>query len=51
MNRLERILPKHLRRTNHIYLATEDYVFTPQIDYTAEKDDVTFINDNAQLVT
>ena len=49
MDHLQRILPKHLRRTNHIYLAYEHYVFTPHAEEDEYRDDVTFINDDAQL--
>ncbi len=49
MDHLERILPKHLKRTNHIYLASEHYVFTPYTETDRDGDHVTYINDNAQL--
>src|ERR1700753_4317825 len=46
MDHLEQILPRHERRTNHIHMAMEDYVFPPLIDPGRQ---ATIINDDQQL--
>jgi hypothetical protein len=46
MDHLEQILPRHERRTNHIYLAAEDYVFPPSVELSQQ---ATVINDDQQL--
>src|ERR1044072_2781749 len=46
MDHLERILPRQQKRTNHIYLATEEYVFPPLIEPSQR---ATVINDDQQL--
>jgi hypothetical protein len=46
MDHLGRILPRHERRTNHIYLAAENDVFPPHAEWNEQ---TTIINDDQQL--
>jgi hypothetical protein len=49
MHQLERLLPQHGKLTNHVYLASEDYVFPRASTPVEIGDETTVINDDFQL--